>query len=93
MEFDFKITTWERVRVSEKYEQEILQAIKDGQITSPEDVWIYYSERGIDDDEPMLERMDEREEPMTPEENGGNATICVTGDDYEDLFDNQTIKP
>jgi hypothetical protein len=30
MDFDFKITTWERVNVSEEHEQEVLQAIKEG---------------------------------------------------------------
>lgn len=28
MVFDFKITTWERVNVSEEHEQKVLQAIK-----------------------------------------------------------------
>ena len=39
MQFDFKVTTWERVVVDPECEQEIYDAIKSGEITCQEDIF------------------------------------------------------
>jgi hypothetical protein len=38
MHFDFKITTWERVEVSEENEKIVLDAMKNGDIFSAESI-------------------------------------------------------
>jgi len=69
MYVDFKITCWERVTIPEEYKDEIQEKIKDGTIETANEL-IEYLEAGIY--EGMVE---ETEETMTPEENGGCATI------------------
>ena len=75
MNFDFKITTWERVRVPEEYEQEILKAIEDGKIDSAEDILDYLETKNNYDF--SYSKLDNADEQMTVEENGGNTTIEV----------------
>jgi len=55
MDFDFKITTWERVNVPQEKEQEILEAIKAGEITSSNDIF-YYLEGKIEEP-PLIETL------------------------------------
>jgi hypothetical protein len=80
MKFEFKITTWERVEVPEEKEQEILQLIKEGKITSSNEIFDHCPEASF-------EIIPEVEEQMTPEENGDEATIEVS-EGNEFLFDN-----
>lgn len=75
MDFDFKITTWERVTVSEDQEEKVLQAIKEGKIESAEDVFNFLAEEG--DMNVECRKLDDCDEQMTVEENGGSATIEV----------------
>jgi hypothetical protein len=75
MEFDFKITTWERVKVSKKQEEKVLQAIKDGKVNSANDIFNLLGEEG--DMNVDCQKLDNVEEQMTVEENGGNSTIEV----------------
>lgn len=73
MEFDFKITTWERVTVDPKDEQKVLELIKSGDITSANDVFNYVADAECN-------KLDDVDEQMTVEENGGEATIDVLED-------------
>jgi hypothetical protein len=73
MEFDFKITTWERVTVPKEFEEKVLDGIKDGSITSAEDIF----NLDIDAD---CNKLDDVDEQMTVDENGGCATIDVLED-------------
>jgi hypothetical protein len=75
MEFDFKITTWERVKVSKEQEEKVLQAIKDGKVNSANDIFNLLGEEG--DMNVDCQKLDNVEEQMTVEENGGNSTIEV----------------
>jgi hypothetical protein len=80
MEFDFKVTIWERVTVPEKDEQRVLEAIKSGKVTSAEDIF----QMGIAAD---CDKQHDTDEQMTPQENGGCSTIEVM-EDGETIFDN-----
>jgi hypothetical protein len=83
MTIDFKITTWERCIVSDEDAEEILELIRNGKIISSADLFNYC--------EPDFEQMIEVEEPMVPEENGGNATIEVCEDKNMSLIWDNSI--
>ena len=80
MEFDFKITTWERVTVEPEHEEQLLRLIKEGTITSANDVYEYF--------DADCNKLDDADEQMTVEENGGSSTIEVLGDNGENVFSN-----
>jgi len=82
MQFDFKVTTWERVVVAKEHEATILEAIKRGEITCQEDIWNNY------DVDPESEFLDIASEQITPSENGGYATIEAVNDEGETIYDN-----
>lgn len=86
MDFDFKITSWERVRVSEEQEQKVLQAIKDGKINSANDIVDFLGDEG--DMNVELIPLNEVSEQMTVEENGGCSTIEVIDGSQEIVFKN-----
>lgn len=75
MNFDFKITTWERVNVSKEQEAIVLEAIKSGEITSSSDIYDFLADKG--DVNVESETLLETDEQMTIEENGGSSTIEV----------------
>lgn len=83
MDFDFKVTTWERVTVDPKHEEQLLRLIKEGEITSANDVFSY-------DFDAECNKLDDADEQMTVEENGGASTIEVIGDNGENIFKNST---
>jgi hypothetical protein len=71
MQFDFKITTWERVEASsDEKGQEILKGIKDGTITSAEAIFEI-------DPNAQCQKLADTDEQLTVEENGGQTTIEV----------------
>ena len=73
MHVDFKITTWERVEVPKEHEEEILSKIKDGTITSANDMFDHL-------DDITCEKLTDVDEQMTPQENGGCSTVEVWED-------------
>jgi hypothetical protein len=81
MQFDFKITTWERVTVDQEDEQKVLEAIKDGSVTSANDIFNLC-------DNADYNILAETEEQMTVEENGGSSTIEVIDADGNTIFSN-----
>lgn len=83
MYFDFKITVWERVNVPEEIQQEVLELIKKGEITSTEDLYQKYPNEDI-----SHKSLDNTEEQMTPSANNGCATIQVCNFHEETLFTN-----
>jgi len=85
MDFDFKITAWERVNVNEEDEGKVLQAIKDGKIKSSNDVYEFlgYQTKGID-----CHKIDDTEEQMTLERNNGYTTIDVIDDEGDSIWQN-----
>lgn len=80
MHVDFKITTWERVEVPEGKEEEILQAIKDGKITSAEEL-CQYDPENIDGSEHLVNC----DEQMSLEKNEGFSTIEVISNDSDSV--------
>lgn len=84
MKFDFKITTWERVEVPEELEAAVLAKIESGDIWTTNQVLEFVEDMGGRAD---WEIIPECEEYITPEENGGAATIEVM-EDGEFLYTN-----
>jgi hypothetical protein len=84
MQFDFKVTTWERISVSADQEEKVLDAIKRGEITSSNDIFNFLE----DDGNISIETMLETTEQMTPEENDGQSTIEVLSTNGETIFTN-----
>ena len=82
MDFDFKITTWERATVPKEKEQEVLQAIKEGKIFESSDIW------GICEDLVILPLDNITSEPISVRDNDGCATIEVLDDDGETIYEN-----
>ena len=85
MDFDFKVTTWERVTVANKEdEQKVLEAIKNGIVTSSNDIFdLFYDSSNI-----SCEIIDDTTTKMTIEENGGSSTIEVIDADGSTIFSN-----
>ena len=82
MYIDFKITTWERIRIEdESLKDEIVTALKSGEITSADDVFEL-------DKDAYREVLYDVEEQMTVEENGGFSTIEAYEDEGTLLYKN-----
>jgi hypothetical protein len=86
MKFQFKITTWEEVTVPEYLEGQVLEAVESGKIESAQDVFDWLSENGHEVDA-ECSKIDDVDEQMTVEENGGQSTIEVL-DDGKYIFHN-----
>jgi len=87
MKFDFKITTWERVEVPTDLEELVCGAIKDDKIDSSNSLHDFLSENGhnVDTEYSIIQEV---EEQMSVEENGGSSTIEVLGDDGNNIWKN-----
>ena len=83
MFIDFKITTWERVHVSDDMKDNVLELLKNKTIESSNDM---YNE--LDAEQLSLEKLDEVEEEMTVEENGGCSTVEAFTDEGETIYQN-----
>jgi hypothetical protein len=81
---DFKITSWERVQVSDDKVEEIISKIKSGEISSSEDL----IELTINSE--YLGIIDDTTEQMTIEENDGQSTIEILVD-TETVFTNESL--
>ena len=86
MQFDFKVTSWQRITVSQEQEEKVLDAIKRGEINTASDVYNFLADEG--DMNVNSETLLETETEMTLEDNGGFSTIEVIGDEGESLFKN-----
>lgn len=78
---EFKITTWERVYVPDGKEEEFLKLLKAKEIESANDMF-------TQDGNCMIERIDELDEQMSVDENGGYSTIEVFNKDNKLVFSN-----
>ena len=84
MQFDFKVTSWQRITVPQEQEEKVLDAIKRGDINTASDVYNFLADEGNVSSETLLET----ETEMTLEDNGGFSTIEVIGVEGESLFKN-----
>ena len=80
MDFDFKITVWERVTVPEDMEQTILDKIKNGEIQNSCDIKDLVPEAVVD-------LLHDTESQMLPEENDNLCTIDVM-ENGESIYQN-----
>jgi len=76
MDFDFKVTTWERVNVPEELEEAVLKAVESGRIETSNELCDWLTNNGHEVDI-EYEIIPEVEEAITVEENGGCSTIEV----------------
>ena len=87
MEFHFKITTWESVTVPEECQEEVYQAIKSGEITSSSDIFDFLQDQK-EIDETECEVIEEVEEQMSVDENGGCSTIEILDENGNTVWGN-----
>ena len=73
MDFDFKVTAWERVTVSDNDEARVFEAIKSGEITTANDIFCFLD----DTDETYCDLIHETAEPINLTENDNQSTIEV----------------
>lgn len=86
MQFDFKITTWQRVSVSKENENKVLDAIKTGELNTASDVFNFLAELG--DHNVSVENLLDTETEMTLEDNQGWSTISVIDEEGQSIFEN-----
>ena len=85
MYLDFKVTVWERVYIPEEIKEEVIEALHTGQVQTSNDAFCIFLDKGV-----YFEgTIEETEEQMTPEKNGGYSTIEFLDDDGEEpIFKN-----
>lgn len=88
MKIDFLIQTWERIIVTGTAEQklEVVATIREGLVTTSNDLIEYLDEQGIEYD--FQGTMAELDTPVSVEANGGCSTLDVTGEDGIELYKN-----
>lgn len=74
MEFHFKVTTWETIKVPKDLESLLLEEVKSGKIESGNEIYHFLGEIT---DEIYSDLLQDCTEQMSIEENGNNATIEV----------------
>lgn len=73
MHIDFKVTIWDRVTIPKEMEKELVRKIKNGTITSVEDIYTTFP----NNEDYTHELLHDTDEQMFPAENEGCATIEV----------------
>ena len=82
---DFKVTIWERVHIDDDKVDEVIEKIKDGTVTSSEDMFTEFEDRVAIETEFLLETC----EQISPEENDNQATIEVGIKGGEAIYTNE----
>jgi hypothetical protein len=80
---DFKVTVWERVTIDDDKLDDVIARIKDGTITSSNDLFDC-----LDDDCIYEGTIDDTMEQMLPIENENQSTIEVLNGEGETIFTN-----
>lgn len=88
MTFNFKVTVWEEIKVPKEDEQKVLEAIKDGRITSSEDVYQFLDGSNFVD----ANFIEDTSEQMMIEENGFSATIEIENENRDIIYSNEQEK-
>ena len=83
MQFDFKVTCWERITVDKQYEAQILAGIQAGTIKSSTNIYDLLNGENAE-----VEILVETTQQISLEENNYSSTIEVIGDDGDTLFTN-----
>ena len=82
---DFKITIWERVYFDDVDIEKVSEKIKNGMVSSSEDMFTEFEDRVAHDSEILLETAGQ----MTPEENDNQSTIELYNSDGETIHTNE----
>ena len=82
-QIDFKVTVWERVTIDDDKLDDVIARIKDGTITSSNDLFDC-----LDDDCTYEGTIDDTIEQMLPIENENQSTIEVLNGEGETIFTN-----
>ena len=82
-QIDFKVTVWERVTIDDDKLDDVIARIKDGTITSSNDLFDC-----LDDDCTYEGTIDDTIEQMLPIENDNQSTIEVLNGEGETIFTN-----
>jgi hypothetical protein len=83
---NFKVTLWEGVEIPDEHLNEVLAALENGEIKTSNDLVEFVDDLGGHSE---YEIIAESETQLTIEENGGDATIEVIGDNYETIWVNK----
>ena len=90
MKVEYKITTWESFSVEDEHKESLLAFLKENPEADAMEIYDWALELGID---PYVERIDGVDDFITPEENGGQATIEILADDGKTtLFTNEIME-
>jgi len=85
MYIDFKISTWERVRIDDSIKEEVLTKLRSGEISSSSDLYRFYTDDKFSFDPDIIY---ETSEQLSPEENNGMSTIEVYDNNHSDIWNN-----
>lgn len=87
MFFDFKISVWERIKVSSEFEEIISRRIQSGKIKTGNDIFTEVEElsKGISPDREVLH---ETETHLSPEQNEYQATIEIVTEEEQTIWNN-----
>ena len=87
MYVDFLIQTWERVWVPEDMEPEVVEKVKNGEITNSNGIFELHREYD-DIPSPAVSQLTDLERSVSLEENDGWATIEIYDNEEEAVFRN-----
>ena len=82
---DFKVTIWERVYFDDADIEKVAEKIKNGIVSSSEDMFTEFEDRVAYDSEFLLETC----EQMSIEENGNQSTIELLNSEGETICTNE----
>jgi len=82
---DFKITVWERVYFDDADIEKVAEKIKNGIVTSSEDMFTEFEDRVAHDSEVLLETS----EQMSVEENDNQSTVELFNSEGETILTNE----
>jgi hypothetical protein len=80
MKIDYKITTWERFDIDDRYREDLLSFLKENPKATAMDIYNWSCGIGCD---PYIENTVGTDREMTTSENNGNTTIEI----YENTSD------
>jgi len=86
MKIEYKITTWERFEIDDEHREAVESFLKDNPKADAMDIFDWACDNNIA--MPRIEKLDETDELMSPEENKGQATLEILIND-KSIFNNE----
>ena len=75
MRIEYKTTLWKRIDIDDEHRYGLLKYLKDNPKASAADIYFWCRDNNCD---PCVEDCEGSEYDMTPEDNGGHATIEIS---------------